>query len=154
MLNLLTSTVFPSLIASFGWGVSPIFQKLNTDILEKDNLLAFFLHVSGIALLTIMISGFFWNKLKKLKGNPNLNKILVYTILGAFFSSLVGYYFYFKALASTSQTTIVVLISYIVPLVFTSVLSYIFLSEKFNLGMIFGLLISILGIGIYTYYSA
>ena len=56
-------------------------------------------------------------------------------------------------MAQTNNTLLVVLIVYIVPLIITSVISYFFLGEKINLGMLCGLIVSILGIIVFAYHS-
>ena len=73
--------------------------------------------------------------------------------LGAVSSTILGYYFYFRAMAKSKSTLLVVLIVYIIPLLVSALVSYFYLQEKLNLGMLLGLLISIIGVFIFAYHS-
>ena len=80
-------------------------------------------------------------------------KLLLLLFFSAISSFILGYYFYFKALSNCRSTTLVVLLTYVLPLLIVSILSSIFFKEKFNCGMMVGLLLSIIGICLFTYYS-
>ena len=151
---LLSQVVVPSLVSALGWGLCPIFHKFNMNETNNNYVAVFFLHCTMIGVLGILVSLFYFTKLKNFNKYENFRKILLYGFLGAFASTILGYYYYFRAMAQTQNTLLVVLIVYIVPLVFTSVLSYYFLGEKINLGMFIGLLISIIGICIFAYYTS
>ena len=150
---LLSQVVVPSLVSALGWGLSPIFHKLNMNETNNNFIFIFLLHCAIIGILGVLVSLFFHTKLKNVGKYKNLRKILLYGFLGAFTATILGYYYYFRAMAQTQNTLLVVLIVYIVPLVITSVLSYFFLGEKINLGMFIGLLISMIGICIFAYHS-
>ena len=150
---LLSQVVVPSLVSALGWGLCPIFHKLNMNETNNNYILILFLHCTIIGILGILVSLFYFTKLKNIGKYKNVRKILLYGLLGAFASTILGYYYYFRAMAQTQNTLLVVLIVYIVPLVITSVLSYFFLGEKINLGMFIGLLTSMIGICIFAYHS-
>ena len=150
---LLSKVVFPSLVSALGWGLSPIFHKMNMDILDNNYIVGFALHCIFIGLISIVVCGFYLSKFKNITKHPNLNKILLLGFLGAVASTILGYYFYFKAMAQSKSTLLVVLIVYIIPLIVASLVSYYYLGEKLNLGMIVGLIISMVGVSVFAYYS-
>ena len=73
-------------------------------------------------------------------------KGLKFIIFSALLTVFLGTYFYYKAMSKSKSTTLVVLISYVLPLVIITLISHYLLKEKINLGMIIGLLIVIIGI--------
>ena len=150
---LLSKVIFPSLVSALGWGLCPIFHKMNMDILQNNYMVAFALHCIFIGLISLVVCGFYLSKFKNITKHPNLNKILLLGFLGAVASTILGYYFYFKAMAQSKSTLLVVLIVYIIPLMVASLVSYYYLGEKLNLGMIVGLIISMVGVSIFSYYS-
>jgi len=149
---LLTSVVLPSVTAAIGWGVSPICNKICMDLNNNDYMIVFFLHILLCGIITLLIALFYQEKFKKLIANKKLSKILTISIIGAIFVVL-GYYFFYRAMANSANTTLVVLIVYVLPILVVSVLSRLILKEKLTCGMIIGLLISIIGIAIFTYYN-
>lgn len=150
---LFNSIVFPSLITSLGWGISPICHKINIKLVKNDYILIFLIHLLFISLITLGFIIYNYRKLLDLKNNTDINKILLLGIIGSFSTAVLGYYFYFKALSSSNSTILVILITYIVPLVIVAVLSKVLLQERINSGMIFGLFLSILGIIVFTYFN-
>ncbi len=150
---LLSKVIFPSLISAFGWGLCPIFHKLNMDTLNNNYIVAFALHCIFIGLISILLCLGFLAKFNNITKHPKLGRILILGFLGAFASTILGYYFYFKAMAQSKSTLLVVLIVYIIPLIVSGLVSYFYLGEKLNLGMIIGLLISMLGVCVFAYYS-
>ena len=81
------------------------------------------------------------------------NRTPFYFILLSSFALFIGHYFFYKALSKTNYTTLVVLVAYVVPLILVSLLSYFFLNEKFNKGMIFSTILCIIGIALFIYFS-
>ena len=78
---------------------------------------------------------------------------MYYILITTICSSLIAHYFYFKALSKSKHVTLVVLITYVIPLIFITLLSNYFLKEKINTGMLIGLLLCIVGVSIFIYYS-
>ena len=66
---------------------------------------------------------------------------------------MVGHYFFYKALSKSKHTSLVVLISYVLPLLVISLLSHFMLNEKMNSGMVFGMIVCIVGICVFVYFS-
>ena len=135
-----------SILASIGWGISPFFDKKS--IIACNDLQAIFLMKFAWLSFFILICGLLYNK-------NTINTLnLIKASKPVFFASLalfVGHYAFIKALDYSSNTTMVVLISYVLPLIIISILSYIFLNETINMGMIFGMIVTILGIVIFVY---
>ena len=152
-MTLLSSIVLPSIISSIGWGVSPICNKICMKLTKNDYMMVFFLHLLLCGFITLIIALWYPNNFRQLIRNNKLNQILLLSVVGAIFAVILGYYFYFRAISKTKNTTLVVLIVYILPILVVSVLGRLILKEKLNLGMIIGLLVSILGITIFTIYS-
>lgn len=150
---LLSQVVMPSLVSALGWGISPIFNKLNMKETSNNYVFVFFLHCVIIGILGILVSVCFLPKLKNIGKYKNIKRVLLYSLLGAIASTVLGYYYYFRAMAQTKNTLLVVLIVYIIPLIVTSIISHFFMGEKINLGMLVGLLISIIGICIFAYHT-
>ena len=122
------------------------------DLNNNDYMIVFFLHILLCSIITLFIALFYQENFKRLLANKKLSKILTISIIGAVFVVL-GYYFFYLAMANSSNTTLVVLIVYVLPILVVSVLSRLILKEKLTCGMIVGLLISIIGIAIFTYYN-
>lgn len=116
-------------------------------------MIVFFIHLIFIGLLSLILSFFYTKKIKGLFNNPNLKNIMLVGFLGAFSTVFLGYYFYFKALAKSDNILLVILVVYILPLLVVSILSKIILKEQLNIGMISGLIISIMGIIVFGYHS-
>lgn len=145
--------VIPSLISSIGWGLTPILEKINLKLVDNDHMIVFFIHLIFIGLLALTLGLFYTQKIKSLFSNPNLKNIMLVGFLGSFSAVFLGYYFYFRALAKSNSTLLVILVVYILPLLVVSILSKIILKEELNIGMISGLIISIMGIIIFGYHS-
>jgi uncharacterized membrane protein len=151
----LNNILFPSLLASLGWGIAPILDK-EAMLINNNFKFIFSIKLIFISILTILVLAFLYKSLKKNYSEVPKKyriKLLLLLFFSAISSFILGYYFYFKALSNCKSTTLVVLLTYVLPLLLVSILSSIFFKEKFNCGMIVGLLLSIMGICVFTYYS-
>ena len=149
MLELISSVVFPSLIASLGWGISPYFDKLA--LRHYNNNIVFMLRIIFAGILGSILFIVTFNKNKSILKN-NL-KGIKYILFSAFISIFIGTYFYYRAMSKSKNTTLVVLISYVLPLIFITLISNYILKEKINLGMCISLFIVIIGIVGFIYSS-
>tara|TARA_B100001121_G_C18499433_1_gene531250 strand:+ start:349 stop:813 length:465 start_codon:yes stop_codon:yes gene_type:complete len=153
-MNLLVNVIFPSLLTAFSWGITPFFDKKSLISLENDYNLALLLKfilggiISCIFLLFLYINQ---SPRKELKLR-NIHKSFKTSFLSALFL-IIGYYYFFKALSYENHTSLVVLIAYIIPIILTAVIAYFMLNEKMNLGMVSGIIISIIGIYIFVCYN-
>jgi uncharacterized membrane protein len=148
MIDLFINVIAPSLIASFGWGLSPYFDKRALEYIDSNTLLIFRNLLVGV--LSIIVLVFFRNKIKL---DTKIKKSFKFVLCSAISSVMIGSFFYYKALSKTKSTTLVVLISYVMPLIFITLISNYFLKEKINLGMISGLILVIIGIIVFIYNS-
>ena len=145
MFPLLANVVFPALISSIGWGLAPYYDKLALEYIDNNTL--FLLRNVFVGLITLILMIIFY---KKIKITPNLKKSAKFVFYSTIASLLVGSYFYYYALEQTNNTVLVVLISFVLPLVFITLLSNYKLKEKINSGMIIGLILVIIGISIFV----
>jgi len=145
MFPLLANVVFPALISSIGWGLAPYYDKLALEYIDNNTL--FLLRNVFVGLITLILMMIFY---KKIKITPNLKKSAKFVLYSTIASLLVGSYFYYYALEQTNNTVLVVLISFVLPLVFITLLSNYKLKEKINSGMIIGLILVIIGISIFV----
>ena len=149
MIELLSNVLFPSLMASLGWGISPYFDK--KALSYYDNNIVFMLRIMFAGILGCLLFLITYNK-NKSKFINNM-KGIKYIAFSSFISIFIGTYFYYKAMSKTKNNTLVVLISYVLPLIFITLISHYLLKEKINLGMCISLLLVILGIVGFVYSS-
>ena len=143
---MLLHVVVPALISALGWGLKPIVDKKALgyfDFMEyffiKNLILGFF------ALLFVVLN----YKLIKGRLSKTSMKWVIYAIIVQFLA--VTSYFY--ALSVSKDTTIVVLLTYILPLIIVALLSRFYLKQKMNNGMIGSIAIIILGLMGFGYYK-
>lgn len=143
---MLLHVVVPALISALGWGLKPIVDKKALgyfDFMEyffiKTLILGFF------ALLFVVLN----YKLIKGRLSKTSMKWVIYAIIVQFLA--VTSYFY--ALSVSKDTTIVVLLTYILPLIIVALLSRFYLKQKMNNGMIGSIAIIILGLMGFGYYK-
>ena len=82
--------------------------------------------------------------------NKKLKESIKYISGAAILTGILVHYFYIKAMSKTKYTTLVVLMTYVIPLLIVGILSTIFLKEKMNMGMILGMVICLIGIIIFV----
>ena len=153
MINLLSQVVFPSLITSVGWGVGPYFDKKALKLIGNKYQLVF---ITKLIIGGLIALAFFLAAQKKLKldiSKKNNQKALMYMLAATLAGGIIGHYYYFKALSNSEYTMLVILITYVVPLIIITLLSTFFLKEKMNCGMLVGLLTCVVGVSIFIYYS-
>jgi drug/metabolite transporter (DMT)-like permease len=149
--------VLPALIASVGWGISPFFEKIvlqNTDVETTLIYKGIFIGIMGLFVFLFNIKHFL-----KIKEEYHVFEykqikvpLLVVSFIGAFFTYVIGNIAYLIALnVNKGPTMFVPLISYIMPIVIITLISYFVMKEKINLKMIAGLIITIFGISFTLY---
>ena len=153
MINLLSQVVIPSLITSIGWGVGPYFDKKALNLLDNKYEFIFIgkLILAGLIALTIFLAT--QKKLTIDISKKNNQKALMYMVLSTLSGAIIGHYYYFKALSNSKYTMLVILITYVVPIIIITLLSTFLLQEKMNCGMIVGLITCIVGVSIFIYHS-
>jgi len=153
MLDLFVNVLAPSLISSVAWGFGPYFDKQALTLLNNQYQLVFLFKFIfggfGALILLLMLK----NRLDINLYESKNKKAIALILLSSISSLLVGHYFFYKALSKSKYTSLVVLISYVLPLLVISILSYFMLDEKINGGMVFGMCVCIVGISIFVYFS-
>lgn len=143
---MLLHVIVPAIISALGWGLKPI--------LDKQALTYFdFMEYFFVKMLILGFFGMLFVVLnyKLLQGRISKKsmKWVIYAIIVQFLA--VTSYFY--ALSVSSDTTIVVLLTYILPIVIVALLSHFYLKQKMNKGMIGSMAIIILGLLGFGYYK-
>ena len=147
------NVLIPSLLTGFSWGLSIIFDKYSLSKIDNNyNTILLFKFIIG-GLLALWFYVYTNNKVTLTEMFQFKNRTPFIFILLSSFALFIGHYFFYKALSKTNYTTLVVLIAYVVPLILVSILSYFFLNEKINLGMVFSTLLCIIGIALFIYFS-
>lgn len=153
MISNIYTILVPSIIAAIGWGISPIMDKKALYYLNSDYKLVFLLKMLMAGTLAVIyISYLLYNKKLSTK-YKNIKYGLFYVFIAFLLSFYIGQLFYFKALSFTNYTSYVVILTFVLPVIIVSILSYYFLREKLNNKMIFGMILALTGITITTYYS-
>ena len=155
MSDILTLVLIPSLIASLGWGLSPIFDKYALKYFNNEYVLVNSLKILFGGIIGVIFLLFIYQKknLKEDINNKNYQIGSIFVLLSTIFSFALGYLFYYKALSNSNNTTLVALITYVLPIFIIALLSYFILGEKFNFGMVCGFILSVVGICIFIHYS-
>ena len=152
MLELLSQIILPSLVSAFGWGVSPMFDKLALKNMDNDyySVMLYKIIFGGILCLFLLLLSF-KNTFKIDFNNKKHQNGLMYIMLGGLSTFLFGYIFYFYALSKSKYTTEIVMLTYVLPIFIISILSYYILNETFNCTMVIGMIVAIIGIIIFLY---
>lgn len=143
-----------SFAAAFGWGLSPIFARI---VLKHLDGLAFVV-LRGIILGLLCVAYTFLYKkqavIKFLDENVvNNYKPLIFLVIGSL-SVFIGSICYFSALKSNIKSMILVsLVAYLLPVIVISLASTLVYGDKINKEMVFGMIITIIGISIVVYYN-
>jgi drug/metabolite transporter (DMT)-like permease len=143
--------VIPSLIAAVGWGVSPFLENIVVKETDFQTVLVYKGLIYGIIGLILFVTNVkHFLKIKE-KYHVIKNKkvpLLILSLIAVIFSYIIGNVAYLFALGVNKNATMLVpLVSYVMPLIFMTFISYFFTKEKINLRMIIGILITIFGIG-------
>ena len=140
-----------SLISALGWGLFPVFDKKALQLIDNNIYILFIMKIFIASILTIFFYLFINKKINiKIK---KINTLLIYLLLSVITGLFIGHLCYAKALSKSKNPTIVILITYTIPIIFFSILSSIIFKEQFNCYKIIGLVLSIIGIGIFVYFD-
>jgi len=150
--------ILPALIASVGWGISPFFEKIVVKNTDVETALTYKGIFYGLIGLIIFLTNF--KHLIKIKDKHYTVKefsnrkisLIVFSFLGVIFSYVIGTMAYLVALnKNTGATMLVPLISYVMPLIFMTLISFFITKDKINIKMIIGVIITIFGIAFTLY---
>ena len=142
----------PSLIAAFGWGVNPLFDRFAMKTLDKLNYMSIRLVTMGIIGLLCIVyiiknnNKNMSDEFIKLKKNIwALNPIYCAIITAVIWC--ISILFYYTAISNTKNSVVnVTLISYTIPIIVLTILSYIFFNEKVSIKMILGMILTFIGL--------
>ena len=143
--------LIPSLLAAFGWGVNPLFDRYAMKYLDKYSYMVIRLITIGI----IGIIGLFLiirknSKLKHEFNNIKTNYFKFNPIYCGILTSIIwclSLLCYYTAMTNISIPIVnITLISYTAPIIFLTILAYIFYNEKINLHMFIGMVLTFIGL--------
>lgn len=143
---MLLHVVVPALISALGWGLKPIVDKKALGYFDFMEYFFIKMLILGFFALLFVVLNY---KLIKGRLSKTSMKWVIYAIIVQFLA--VTSYFY--ALSVSKDTTIVVLLTYILPLIIVALLSRFYLKQKMNNGMIGSIAIIILGLMGFGYYK-
>lgn len=142
--------VLPSLIAALGWGISPFLEKIIISKTDFQTVFVFKGIITGLfGLFIFLFNAKHFLKIKEKYHIIKNKKIpLIYlSTIAVVFSYVIGNIAYLFALGvNNSATMLVPLVSYVMPLIFMTFISYFVTHEKINIKMIIGIIITIFGI--------
>lgn len=146
------NVILSSVLAALGWGISPILDKQAMKTLDYKTISITRFLVFGLFAVVFFV----W---KLLSSHENIitridmsKRDYRLTVISSI-AALLAYILYFYALGNSTNTNLVVILTYILPLFVVSTLSYLFLNEKLNSGMIFGIVLIFAGIFIFYNYK-
>ena len=145
--------IIPSLMCSFGWGISPIFDKKALFYLPpiiSVAILGIFFGIFGVILLSLL---YYWKPEILKKNTKDLPIGIWYLFLAAFLSYVGGYIFFFLALGSSNTANIVILVAYTLPIIIGILATVYMLNEKINPIMWIGIILTLLGLVITVKYK-
>lgn len=145
--------LLPALICSFGWGLSPIYEKKALFYLPPTISVAIFGIFFGIFGIIILGLLYYWKPEVIKKNIKDLPIGTWYLFIAAFLAYVTGSLFFFLALGTSKQANIVILITYTLPIIIGILATVFMLNEKINPVMWLGIVLTILGLVITIKYK-
>ena len=143
---MLLHVVVPAVISALGWGLKPI--------IDKKALVYFdFMEYFFVKMLILGFFGFLFMVLNYKLISDKISKKSVKWVIYAIIVQFLAVTAYFYALSVSRDTTIVVLLTYILPIIIVALLSHFYLKQKMNNGMIGSIAIIVLGLLGFGYYK-
>ena len=143
---MLLQVFVPAVISALGWGLKPILDKKALGYLDFMEYFFVKMLILGFFAMLFVVLNY---RLLQGKITKNSMKWVIYAVIVQFLA--VTSYFY--ALSVSSDTTVVVLLTYILPIIIVALLSNFYLKQKMNRGMIGSLAIIVLGLLGFGYYK-
>ena len=143
-----------SFAAAFGWGFSPIFARIPLKYIDSISFVVVRAIFTGLLCLIFALLYKKKDLIKFLDDNKTTShKPLIFLIIASL-SVFFGNICYFSALKSNVKSMILVsLIAYLLPVIVISLASTLFYGDKINKEMIFGMIITIIGVSIVVYFN-
>ena len=148
MINLLAAV----LIASIGWGICPIFEKKALEKISPVIGVTLFGLFFGLFALIILTGLYFKNNRLLSNGIGDLYSIK-YLFLSAFFAYVLGSVFFFIALSKGKNTSITILLAYVLPILISIFLAKMVFNDRINKMMALGMAITMVGLVMTVYYK-
>ena len=143
---MLLHVIVPAVISALGWGLKPI--------IDKKALVYFdFMEYFFVKMVIIGYFGFLFIVLNYKLISGKISKKSVKWVIYAIIVQFLAVTAYFYALSVSRDTTIVVLLTYILPIIIVALLSHFYLKQKMNNGMIGSIAIIVLGLLGFGYYK-
>tara|TARA_B110001450_G_scaffold249362_1_gene266684 strand:+ start:958 stop:1437 length:480 start_codon:yes stop_codon:yes gene_type:complete len=150
--------LIPSLLAAFGWGVNPLFDRYAMKYLDKYSYIIIRLITTG--LIGLIGLGIILRKNTKLKQAFNNLKTNIFKFNPIYCGIITAIIWclsllcYYTAISNIHIPIVnITLISYTAPIIFLTILAYIFYNEKINLHMIIGMMLTFIGLYITVTYN-
>ena len=153
MFDLFINVLVPSLISSVAWGIGPYFTRRSMKLLNNQFQIVFLFNLMFGGIGAFIMFLFLRKHLIIDIYEPNTKKAFGLIVLSSISSLMLGYYFFYKALSKSKYTSLVVKISYVLPLIIIALMTHFVLNEYMNIGMVCGMSICIFGIGVFVYFS-
>lgn len=136
------SYLIPTLVSSLGWGLTPIIDRFGLKYVNTYNYLSIRLITIGICGLIYILC--FRNNIS-FPINYGFNPIY-YAILSGFVFS-ISLLFYYIALSDLKISIVnITILTYTVPFIIVTILSYLFFNEKINIKKALGIIVTMIGI--------
>ena len=143
---MLLNVVIPAVISALGWGLKPIIDKKALGYFD-------FMEYFFVKMVILGFFGFLFMVLNYKLLSGKISKKSVKWVIYAIIVQFLAVTAYFYALSVSRDTTIVVLLTYILPIIIVALLSHFYLKQKMNNGMIGSIAIIVLGLLGFGYYK-
>tara|TARA_Y100000816_G_C25765617_1_gene402106 strand:- start:114 stop:569 length:456 start_codon:yes stop_codon:yes gene_type:complete len=147
------SPLLAALIIGIGWGVCPIFEKrAMTHMSPVFSVICLGLFFGLFA--TIVFGTMYAYNRNVLKDNiTNLSSGVKNMFIAALFAYFFGTLFFFLSLGNFKNTSVVILLSYTLPIIIGILLARMIFSSKINYMMALGMIITLIGLTITVNYK-
>ena len=148
------NSIMLSFAAAFGWGFSPIFARIPLKYIDSVSFVVVRAILVGLLCSLFAILYKKNDMIKFLDDNKtNAYKPLIFLIIASL-SVFFGNICYFSALKSNIKSMILVsLVAYLLPVIVISLASTLVYGDKINKEMIFGMVVTIIGVSIVVYFN-
>ena len=140
------SALVSAVVCSLGWGLSPIFAKKSMESMSYLLSTGFFGMFFGLLGLVVLAVAYYQNPNTFITDVKNYPRGLNNTFWAAFSSYILGSLFFFFALNKAKNTSMIILIAYVLPIIVSIILARIIFKDKINCMMLVGMFITVIGL--------
>ena len=144
--------LFAVLVTSIGWGICPIFEKKALEKISPVIGVSLFGLFFGLFAL-IILTGLYFKNNRLLSNGIGDFYSLKYLFLSAFFAYVLGSVFFFIALSKGKNTSITILLAYVLPIIVSIILAKMVFNDRINNMMAIGMIITMTGLVMTVYYK-